>query len=138
MTRNISRFGWLGLVALTWLHNPLDAQAWGSKPSPPIPVATNSVCIFRFEVKCGPEAFACPAGPWYSYFPVDPYLISHPQASTFPNWPTSFPAPTSPTPRPPAGVTYYPPMPQASPYGYGVYPVGYYAYGPAAGYWYAR
>src|SRR5437588_6539097 len=95
-------------------------------------ISTNSVYVYRFHVKIVPSAFARPAGPCYSYFPVDPNLIAQPRATAFPNWPTQFPpAPVAP---PPQGLTYYVPM-QASPYSYGVSPAGYYANGP---YWYPR
>jgi hypothetical protein len=132
MTRNIVRRFWPGILALAWLLHPSAAHAWG--PNTPLPIGTDSVFIYRFDVKIGPSAFARPAGPWYSYFPVDPNLLAQPRAAAFPNWPNQFPpapTPTEPMVRPP-GMTYYQPMQ----YGYGVYPATYYQAQP--GYWYGR
>ncbi len=124
--RTLLRHGWPGLLALAWMLAPPAVHAWGNNP--PVPVATNSVCVFRFDLKVGPEAFAIPAGPWYSYFPVDPNLLAQPRASAFPSWPTQPPAAAPGTP---PGLTY-----QAPPvYGYGAYPAGYYA---PPGYGYGR
>jgi hypothetical protein len=141
MTRDLISRVWPGLLTLAWLLNPQGAEAWG--PYPALPVSTESVCILRFDMKCGPEAFARPAGPWYSYFPVDPHLIAQPHAAAFPNWPSPFPPPPQPVPplpvRPaPGGLTYYSPAP-VMPYGYGpgVSAAGYYVPQPASGYWYA-
>jgi hypothetical protein len=130
MTRTISsRFGWPGLLALAWIASAPAAHAWG--PNPPMPIATDCMFVWRFDVKCGPSAFARPAGPWYTYFPVDPNLLAQPRAAAYPNWPTQYPPSAM---GPPPGLTYYNPL-QASPYAYGVYPAGYYANGP---YWYPR
>jgi hypothetical protein len=139
MTRTLIRRFWPGLLAMAWLLSPTGVQAQGCTP---IPISTDSVFIYRFNVKIGPSAFARPAGPWYSYFPVDPNLMAQPQAAAFPNWPASFPptqAPAQAAPRYAPGITYNqspPPMP----YGYspGVYPASYYAPQQAAMGWYPR
>lgn len=143
MMRLSIRRCWPGLLALAWLLHTPGAHAWGNNG--PIPISTDSVFIYRFDVKIGAAAFARPAGPWYSYFPVDPNLLAQRQATAFPNWPTQFPpavpspAPVQPIPTqpaPPPGLTYYQPPPYS--YGPAVYPAGYYAPQPAPGYWYAR
>jgi hypothetical protein len=138
MTRTLIRRFWPGLLAMAWLLSPSGAEAQGCTP---IPIATDSVFIYRFNVKIGPSAFARPAGPWYSYFPVDPNLMAQPQVNAFPNWPASFPptqAPAQAAPRYAPGITYNQPPPM--PYGYssGVYPASYYAPQQAAMGWYPR
>ena len=140
MTRTLICRFWPGLLAMAWLLSPSGVQA---QCSTPIPIATDSVFIYRFNVKIGPSAFARPAGPWYSYFPVDPNLMARPQAAAFPNWPTSFPpaaasAPAQAAPRYAPGITYYQPPP-SMPYGYspGVSPASYYAPQQSMG-WYPR
>ena len=137
MTRTLTRLGWLGSLGLAWLLTPAAASAWG--PNTPIPISTNSVFVYRFDVKIGPSAFARPAGPWYSYFPVDPNLLAQPRATAFPTWPTQFPPQAPPMSAPPEGLTYYRPMP-GNPYAYGsgIYPAGYYAPQPMPSYWYQR
>jgi hypothetical protein len=140
MTRILIRRFWPGLLALAWLLQPTAVQAWGNTP---IPISTDSVFVYRFDIKIGPSAFARPAGPWYSYFPIDPNLLAQPQTAAFPNWPTQFPtAPpqSQPVPRPVPGMTYYqqPANPYGYGYGYGVYPAGYYAPQPVPAYWYQR
>ena len=141
MTRILIRFS-PGLLALACLLNPPAVHAWGANT--PIPISTDSVWIWRFDVKIGPSAFARPAGPWYSYFPVDPNLLAQPQAAAFPNWPTQYPAPPSGAPmpgqplRPGPGVSYYQPAP-ATPYYYqSIYPANYHGAQPAPSYWYPR
>jgi len=131
MLTTIRRF-WPGLLALAWLVAPSGVQAQGNTP---IPIATDAFLVYRFNVKIGPSAFARPAGPWYSYFPVDPNLLAQPQAAAFPNWPSQFP----PTPalRPAPGMAYSP-APMQYGYGPGVYPAGYYAPQQVPAYWYPR
>jgi hypothetical protein len=139
MTRTLFRRCWPGLLTVAWLLSPSGVQAQGCAP---IPIATDSVFIYRFNVKLGAAAFARPAGPWYSYFPIDPNLMARPQAAAFPNWPASFPAAQAPAqaaPRYAPGITYYQPPPP-TPYGYtpGIQPANYYApQQPAMG-WYPR
>jgi hypothetical protein len=144
MIRTALRRTWPGLLTLAWLALPAAAHAWGDGPSGPIPVATNIQFQWQFDLKAGPAAFARPAGPWYSYFPMDSNLIAQPRASAFPNWPGQFPpapaqlpAPApAPAPRPAGPMGYYAPPMGAYTYGYGVYPVNYYYASPAA--WYGR
>jgi hypothetical protein len=149
MSRTLIRRSWLGLLGLACFLPTSAAHGWGQ----PIPIATDSAADFHLNIKIGAAAFARPAGPWYSYFPVDPYLLAQPRASAFPNWPPMYPppgaapvppippvGPVGPGPRPPVpGMTYYPPA-SGMPYGYGasVYPVGYYAPPSMPGYWYYR
>ncbi len=83
--RHLRHTLWLGLVGLAFAATPNDAAAWGN--GAPIPINVDSLFIYRFDVKVGPSAFARPAGPWYTYFPADPYLAKQPQYGTFPNWP---------------------------------------------------
>jgi hypothetical protein len=126
------RRSWPGLAALAWLVGMSSTRAHADGP---IPIATDAVFYYRFDVKIGPAAFARPAGPWYSYFPIDPNLLAQPRVSAFPNWPNQFPTPGAPVP--PPGMTYYPQ--QGSPYSYGpaqIYPAGYQA--PVPAYWYGR
>jgi hypothetical protein len=139
MTRTLIRRCWPGLLALAWLLSPSGAEAQGSTP---IPISTDSVFIYRFNVKIGPSAFARPAGPWYSYFPIDPNLLARPQVAAFPNWPASFPSTATPAqtaPRFAPGITYYQ-TPQAMPYGNnpGIAPAGYYTPQQAEMGWYPR
>jgi hypothetical protein len=143
MTRTVLRRTWPLLLTLALLSSPRAAWAgtWGNCP---IPVATRIECQWQFDFKAGPAAFARPAGPWYSYFPMDSNLISGPRASAFPNWPGQFPPPPAQLPPPvparpgPAPMGYYTPAAQPGAYanGYGIYPVNYYYASPAA--WYGR
>src|SRR4051794_41855093 len=98
MMRQLFRHGWLGLLGLAWTLAPTNAFAWGQ----PIPINVDSVFVWRFDVKCGPSAFAVPAGPWYSCFPVDPNLVAQPAQAAFPNWPGQFPPAPQLMPRTPA------------------------------------
>jgi hypothetical protein len=126
-------------LALVWLANGPVSPA---RADGPIPIATNTVFYYRFDVKVGPHAFARPIGPWYSYFPMDPYLIAQPRAATYPNWPGQYPQAPAPVPMPGrapmAPMGYYPDQP-ADPYAWApsVYPAGYYSGLPMSGYWYA-
>ncbi len=126
MIRTAMRRWWPGLLALVCV---LSLPQMRARADGPIPISTNSVFYYRFDVKVGPAAFCRPTGPWYSYFPVDPNLLAQPRAAAFPNWPNQYP--------PAGGIGYYPPP--AAPYGYGqgVYPVSYQPQ-PMPGYWYGR
>jgi hypothetical protein len=141
MIRTAIRRLWPGLLALAWLANHSQARADG-----PLPISTCNTFICRFDVKIGPSAFCRPAGPWYSYFPIDPNLLAQPRVAAYPNWPNPYPPAGSPPPRPlpgqlpppsptPNGMGYYPTP--AAPYAYGgVAPVSYYGTPSAPGYWY--
>jgi hypothetical protein len=144
------------LLALLGLLAWPAAQAWAD--GGPIPVATDSVFYWRFDVKIGPSAFTRPTGPWYSYFPVDPNLLAQPRASAFPNWPTPYPPQVGGFGYQQSAAPYYQPAYQPGyqpgfqpgyqpnyqpvaatypyyPYGGSIYPAGYYA---PPGYWYGR
>jgi hypothetical protein len=135
MIRTLLRRSWPGLCALACLAG---FQATPVRADPPIPVSTSSTFYYRCDVKCGTAAFARPAGPWYSYFPIDPNLLAQPRASAFPNWPTQLPAPAPlppPVAVPPGGMSYYQP---AYPYAANVYPAGYQAQPFTPAYWYGN
>lgn len=140
MIRTVLRRTWPGLLVVAWLSSVPAASAWGDGPNGPIPVATNIQFQWQFDFKAGPAAFARPAGPWYSYFPMDSNLIAQPRAAAFPSWPSQPPtAPAQsplPAPAPVRPMGYYAPPSQPYAYGYGVYPVNYYYSSPGA--WYGR
>jgi hypothetical protein len=144
MIRTLLRRSWPGLFAVAWLMGGPDTPA---RADGPIPIATNSCFYYRCDIKIGPHAFARPAGPWYSYFPMDPYLIAQPRASAFPNWPTQPPPGAAPAPPPglvPIGTTAYYYPDQSLPYVYAAgayapaaYTANYYSPPSTPGYWYA-